>query len=120
MPSTSTRPRRSWVHKFGGALRGCGIAIRGQHSFWVHAVFALAVCLAGAFVQLQSWQWCAVIVCITAVFVAEMLNTALEELAKAVDLDFNPHIRDALDMGSAAVLLAAAGAVIVGAVVFLL
>ena len=79
-----------------------------------------AVLLAGAFVHLQSWQWCAVLVCIIAVFVAEMLNTALEELAKAVDLDFNPHIRDALDMGSAAVLLAAVGAVTVGAVVFLL
>ena len=53
------------------------------------------------------------------VLVAEMLNTAMEVLAKAVDPDVNPHVRDALDIGSAAVLLAAAGAVVVGGIVFL-
>lgn len=120
MANTSTRQPRSWARKFADALRGCAVAVRRQHSFWVHAVCAAAVLSAGACVHLQPWQWCAVLGCISAVFAAEMLNTALEQLAKAVDPDFNPYIRDALDMGSAAVLLAAAGAVAIGAVVFLL
>jgi diacylglycerol kinase (ATP) len=86
----------------------------------VHGVAAVAVLSAGAYVRLELWRWCAVLGCISAVFAAEMLNTALEQLAQAVDREFNPRIRDALDMGSAAVLLAAAGAVVIGAVVFLL
>jgi diacylglycerol kinase len=36
-----------------------------------------------------------------------------------VDAKYNPHVRDALDMGSAAVLLAAIASVILGALVFL-
>jgi diacylglycerol kinase (ATP) len=120
MADTSPRRPRTWRRKFGDALRGCGIAFRHQTSFWVHAVCAIAVLLAGLVVHLQPWQWCAVLLCIVAVLAAEMLNTALEQLAQAVDRDYNPHIRDALDMGSAAVLLAATGAVVIGAVVFLL
>ena len=52
--STSARRTRSWARKFGDALRGCGIAIRRQHSFWVHAVCAVAVLLAGACVPLAA------------------------------------------------------------------
>jgi diacylglycerol kinase len=40
-------------------------------------------------------------------------------LARAVDTDFHPRIRDALDMASAAVLVAALTAVAIGCVVFL-
>ncbi|MHB8969179.1 MAG: diacylglycerol kinase family protein [Pirellulaceae bacterium] len=120
MLATPTRSPRTWRRKFGDALRGCGVAVRDQHSLWVHLAFALGVTGAGVIAQLQSWQWCVVCLCITLVLVTEMLNTALEAMAKAVDPDINPHLRDALDMGSAAVLLAAAGAVAVGGIVFLL
>ncbi len=119
MTDTFSRQPRSWARKFADALRGCGVAVRHHRSFWVHAAFAVAVLSAGAYVGLEPWRWCAVVGCISAVFVAEMLNTALEQLARAVTSDFHPHVRDALDMGSAAVLLAAAGAVAVGVVVFL-
>jgi diacylglycerol kinase len=120
MATPSPRQPRSWARKFGDALRGCAVAFRHQSSFWVHAVCAVAVVVTGACVELRAWQWCAVLGCISAVFVAEMLNSALEQLAQAVDSHFNPHLRDALDMGSAAVLLAAVGAVAIGAIVFLL
>ncbi len=120
MASPFPRQPRSWTRKFGDALRGCGIAFRRQSSFWVHAGCAVAVLAAGLWRHLLAWQWCIVLLCIVAVLTAEMLNTALEQLAQAVDRDYNPHLRDALDMGSAAVLLAAAGAVVIGAVVFLL
>lgn len=120
MTSPFVRQPRSWARKFADALRGCGVAFRRQHSFWVHGICAVAVLGAGAYVGLEPWRWCAVIGCITAVVAAEMLNTALERLAKAVDPSFNPYLRDALDMGSAAVLLTAAGSVAMGAVVFLL
>ena len=118
-PAAATSSPRTWRRKFGDALRGCGVAVRDQRSFWVHLAFALVVPAAGVIAHLQSWQWSALCLCITLVLVAEMLNTALEALAKAVDPDVNPHLRDALDIGSAAVLLAAAGAAAVGGIVFL-
>ena len=76
--------------------------------------------VAGLALGVQAWQWCVLLLCISLVLVTEMFNTALEAMAKAIDPSVNPHIRDALDMGSAAVLLAAAGSVATGAIVFLL
>ena len=55
--------------------------------------------------------------CIAGVFAAELLNTALERLARSITREYRADIRDALDMASAAVLAAACGAAIVGALV---
>jgi diacylglycerol kinase len=80
---------------------------------------ALLVVVAGVVWNLDAWEWGIVGLCMIVVLVAELFNTALEELAKAVEPAFNPHIRDALDVASAAVLVAALGAVALGALVFL-
>jgi diacylglycerol kinase len=53
------------------------------------------------------------------VLTAELFNTAVEWLAKAVTRTEDPHIEAALDIASGAVLLAAAGAAIVGLLIFL-
>nr|MCU0875418.1 diacylglycerol kinase [Pirellulaceae bacterium] len=52
------------------------------------------------------------------VLTAEMFNSALEHLARAVDRSENRHLGSALDIGSAAVLTASIGASLVGALVF--
>jgi diacylglycerol kinase len=111
---------RSWVRKFADAFRGVAVAVHTNTSFWVHLPCAALVVVAGLVWNLEAWQWAVIGLCITMVLTAELLNTALEELAKAVDPTFNPHVRDALDVASGAVLMAALGAVALGALVFLL
>jgi diacylglycerol kinase len=96
------------------------LAICGERSFHVHLVFAVLVIVAATVLQVSRTDWCILLLCITIVFAAEMFNTALEHLAKAVDRSENRSIGTALEMGSAAVLLAAIGAVVVGCVVFAL
>ena len=81
--------------------------IRGHSSFWVHLPCAGLVAIAGMLWNLAAWEWAVVGLCVIVVLVAELFNTAMEELAKAVDPAFNPQIRDALDVASAAVLVAA-------------
>lgn len=118
----SPRPHdqpRTWRRAFANAFRGCWIAVRAERSFHVHVVCAAVVLAAAAAVGVQLWQWCLLVLAIALVGVAEMLNTALERLAKAVDVEENPHLRDALDIGSAAVVLAAGAAVVIGGIVFL-
>ncbi len=110
-------PDRSWRQKFRDAFRGVAFGVRDQSSFRVHFATAIAVLAAAAFLRLDRVQWCLLILSVSGVLVAEMFNTALEHLAKAVDRSHNPHIANALDIGSAAVLIAAFGAALVGAVV---
>ncbi len=110
-------PDRGWRQKFRDAFRGVWFGIHDQSSFCVHFAAALLVIVAAAALQLDRTQWCLLILSIGTVLVAEMFNTAFEHLAKAVDRSHNPHIANALDIGSAAVLLAAVAATITGALI---
>lgn len=110
---------RSWTAKFADAFRGVRDEIRTQSSFRVHFAAALAVVVAGLLLRVGFLEWSLLVLCITGVWVAEMFNTALEALARAVSEDAHPQIRLALDVASAAVLVASLGAAIVGALVLL-
>ena len=112
-------PQRTWYQKFRCAFRGLRLGVRGQSSFLVHFATAGAVLAAAALLRLDRTQWCVLMLCITIVLVAEMFNSALEHLARAVDRSENRHLGSALDIGSAAVLIAAMGASVVGSLVFL-
>ncbi len=107
-----------WCCKFACALRGVAVGIRGQNSFYVHLPAAALVVGAAAWLGVSQADWIALLLCITIVLSAELFNTAIEHLARAITRDEHPEIRDALDVASAAVLVAAIGASVVGAVVF--
>lgn len=110
--------RRTWRAKFGDAGRGTMLGLRGQSSFTVHLLCGGVVVAAAAALGLSRGEWCLLLLCIALVLSAEMFNTALEHLARAVDRKPNAEVAAALDVSSAAVLLAALGAAAVGALVF--
>ncbi len=112
------RHSRSWRAKFADAFRGVKLGIRGQSSFFVHFFIAAAVAAAGVSMNCSLVEWCLLAMCIAAVLVAEMFNSAIEALAKAVTGEFDEQIGTALDIGSGAVLLTAIGASIVGGIIF--
>jgi diacylglycerol kinase len=85
----------------------------------VHGTFVILVTIAAAVLGATLIEWCLLLLCMTVVLTAEMFNSALERLAKAVDRRENSHLAIALDIGSGAVLVAALGAALVGAIVLL-
>jgi len=111
------RPR-TWYHKFRDAFRGCKFGLRWQSSFAVHFFAAALVLLTARVLQVERWEWCVLLICITVVLTAEMVNSALEFLARAITSEVHPEIGRALDTGSAAVLVAAIGASVIGLAVF--
>jgi diacylglycerol kinase len=111
-------PQRGWTEKFGDAFRGVKIGVRGQISFWVHLFFAAGVIVAGMVLQMELPEWCLLTLCITLVLSAEMFNTALESMARAITDEVHPELGNALDIGSAGVLLSSLGAAVVGAMIF--
>ena len=113
------RPPSTWLQKFRCAFRGVTFAVHSQSSFAVHLAVAAAVVVAGLLLQVSLVEWCLLVLCIVAVVAAELANTAIEHLARAITDEHNEEIRDALDVTSGAVLLAAISAAIVGTLVFL-
>lgn len=110
---------RTWYEKFRDAFRGVRTGMRGQSSFQVHIGVAFIVIVAAALLHCTLAEWCILALCIGGVLTAEMINSAMEYLAKAIDDNHNPHLGDALDTGSAAVLFASLAAAVVGAMVLI-
>ncbi len=109
---------RPWKQKFADAFRGLREGARGNSSLAVHFLAAVATVSLAAALKMSTVEWCILLLCITGVFAAELFNSSLESLARAVTPQTNPHIRDALDIASGAVLAAGIGSVAVGLVLF--
>jgi diacylglycerol kinase len=118
MPLRRSTTPRSWSQKFADAFRGLSRAVRSQSSFGVHLGMATAVVATGAFVQVSPVEWCLLVLAIGLVLMAEIFNTAIESLARGPGSRRHPRLRDALDMASGGVLVAAITAAVVGAIVF--
>jgi diacylglycerol kinase len=107
--------RQSFAH----AMRGVRLLLRTERNFIIHALAAIAVVGLGWYVHLCQWEWVAVVLCIVNVMAIEAINTALEKLCDKVEPDHNPVIHDIKDIAAGAVLAVAAGAAIVGAIIFI-
>jgi len=93
---------RTWWEKFRDAFIGLRLGVRGQSSFFVHVSAAMVVIAVAAVLGCTLIEWCLLLLCIAGVLTTEMLNSALESMAKAITEDYNPHLAVALDVGSAA------------------
>lgn len=107
-----------WRRKFGYAFRGFATGVRGESSFYVHFTFAAAALACGAAFRISIAEWCVLFLAITGVLACEMFNSSLERLARAITHEKNQDLKAALDIGSTAVLMSAAGAVAVGLMIF--
>jgi diacylglycerol kinase len=115
---TVTPPPRGWLGKFADAFRGLFVAVTTQSSFAAHLPVAAVAVAAAVWFRIGPGEWCAVALAIGGVLAAEVFNTSLEELARAVGRYPDPGIRDALDCASAGVLVAVLAAVVVGLIIF--
>ena len=110
-------PERTWLAKFGDAFRGIARAVTSQSSFAVHFPVALLTLLVAWGLGVSLVEWCVLLGAIGTVIAAEVINTAIEFLAKAVTSDFDENVRDALDVASAGVFVTVITAVIIGSLV---
>jgi len=104
---------RSRIQSVRNAIRGTGLMLKSQHNAWIHATASVLILLIGSFFGLTPGEWCWLVIAIMAVWTAEALNTALEFLADIATGEFHPNVEKAKDVAAGAVLIAAAGAVVI-------
>jgi diacylglycerol kinase (ATP) len=119
-PGTPARPGllRRRMASFGHAFRGVGTALRSELHLQFHAVASAAVLGLGLYVGLSSTEWALVALAVAGVWAAELFNTAIETLTNLVSPGYHPLAGKTKDVAAAGVLLAAVGALAVGALVF--
>lgn len=103
---------------FGYALQGITLMLRTQHNAWLHLVASLLVMGSAVFYRLGPNEWCWLVVAMAMVWVAETMNTAVEYLCDVVSPHYSLAVKHAKDMAAGGVLMAAAGAAVIGAITF--
>jgi undecaprenol kinase len=116
-PNVESR-RCSWATAFRCAARGMIWGFRSQRNFAVHLTVAVVVVAAAMLLGATVIQWCLLVLSIATVLAAELFNTAIEHLARAITREQNDDVRNALDTAGGAVLLISIGAATVGGLVF--
>ena len=106
------------IQSFGFAFQGIKTLFEEEPNAIIHLAAALFAIALAFYFNISTIEWIIVILCIAAVFAAEMINTAVENLADAITLEIHPKIKKAKDVAAAAVLVLAIGAAIVGVIVF--
>lgn len=120
-PPIDTRelpPQGSLLWSFTWAFEGLVFALRTQRNMWIHVSAGLAALLGGLLVGLSRTELVLLMLTISLVLIAEMVNTALEAAIDAVVQDFRPLVKIAKDVAAGAVLVAAGNALVVGFLLF--
>ncbi|MBO9593323.1 MAG: diacylglycerol kinase family protein [Niabella sp.] len=107
------------LRSVGYAVSGLKTAFRSEQNFRIHAVAALTVVLLAFIFRVTVYEWGIIILCISAVTGAELINTAIEKICNLVHPQTDARVKQIKDISAAAVLLVAAGALIVGLLIFI-
>jgi diacylglycerol kinase len=110
---------RSFPQRLGFALRGLAHALRTQRSLKVQAAFLLVVLAVLIVWRPRPAWWALTLLASSTVLAAELLNTAIEQLADELHPQESRGIGLVKDCAAAAVLLAVLGALAVGVALLL-
>ena len=116
--STSRRRAPSLLESFNFAFEGVIHVLRTQRNLRIHFAVAAAVLIAAVAVGVDRLELIALLIAISFVLIAEMLNTALEAGIDVATTSFDPLAKLAKDIAAGAVLIATVNAVAVGYLVF--
>jgi diacylglycerol kinase len=110
---------RKHAISFINAFKGIWTAIVTQSNMRIHFAIASLVLFFAVYLKLPFEQIIDLVLAISLVMVAEMINTSMEFMCDAITLVHNENIKWAKDVSAGAVLVAAIFAALVGLMVFL-
>lgn len=108
------------IHKIGfkHAWEGMKYAFTTQPNFKVHSLVALAAIFVGLLLRLSRIEWLTLMFTICLVFVAEMINTAIESMTDLIEKKHHLKAKIAKDVSAGMVLVAAISSIIVALLLF--
>jgi diacylglycerol kinase (ATP) len=106
------------LDSFNYAFEGIIHVLRTQRNMRIHFAVAFIVLVAAIALNVTKLELIALLISITFVLIAEMLNTGLEAAIDIATTSFDPMAKLAKDIAAGAVLIASVNAVIVGYLVF--
>ena len=112
------RRRVSIVESFNWAFEGVIHVLRTERNMRIHFGLATAVLILAFSYGVTKLELMALLIAISFVLIAEMVNTAVEATIDLATTSFDPLAKIAKDIAAGAVLIAAVNAVVIGYLVF--
>ena len=106
------------LDSFNFAFEGIIHVLRTQRNMRIHFAIAFLVLVLALIVDVTKIELIALLLSVTFVLIAEMLNTAVEAAIDIATTSFDPMAKLAKDIAAGAVLIAAVNALAVGYIVF--
>ncbi|MEM6846422.1 MAG: diacylglycerol kinase family protein [Bacteroidota bacterium] len=107
------------IRSFRHAIDGLRVLFKEEHNARVHLIVTILVLVLGVVLDVSATEWLIIVLTIGIVFVTEILNTAIEDIADFISPQRDVRIKQIKDFGAAAVLLSAITAVVIGIIIFL-
>ncbi|MGH3062160.1 MAG: diacylglycerol kinase, partial [Gaiellaceae bacterium] len=106
------------IQSLNWAFEGVIHVLRTQRNMRIHFALATAVLILAFSYGVTKLELMALLVAISFVLIAEMVNTAIEATIDLATTSFDPLAKIAKDIAAGAVLIAAVNAIVVGYLVF--
>ena len=114
---------RKWKKKFADAFRGVADGVSEQNSFVLHIPCGLIVIVLAVFFRLKqsidTAQMCVLLLAVGAVIAAELFNSSIEWISRAIIKNYDEDVRKSLDIASGAVLAISFFSMVVGLIILL-
>jgi diacylglycerol kinase len=107
------------LKSFGYAISGLKLLFKYEHNLRIHLFAAVFTVIMGFIFKLTGIEWSIILIVISIVFIAEIINSSIEYLADFVSPEFSSLIKIIKDYAAAAVLIAAVFSIIIGLIIFL-
>jgi diacylglycerol kinase (ATP) len=115
---SARRPTPSIIESFNFAFEGVVHVLRTQRNLRIHFAIAVGVLIAALGFDVSRLELIALLLAISFVLIAEMINSAIEAAVDVASTSFDPLAKLAKDVAAGAVLIAAVNAVAIGYLVF--
>lgn len=109
---------KKFFRSFAYAYQGVRYALSSELNLRIHILAIIVVTLLGFCLSVNKTEWVMLIAMFGLVVVAELFNTAIEQLTNHVSPDFSKQAGLVKDIAAGAVLFAALIALIVGCIIF--
>lgn len=107
------------LKSFKHAFNGLKILIKEEHNSRIHLTATILVVTAGILFEISKFEWITITFAVGIVFIVEIINSSIENVADFVSPDKNEMIKKIKDLSASAVLISALIALIIGLIIFI-
>lgn len=110
---------RNLLESFNYAIQGVVYALRGQRNMKIHVLTGILVLILASVLNVSRMELIVLFLVVGMVIIAELFNTAVEEVVNLVTEEYHPLAAAAKNVAAGAVLVSAVVSVFVGYLIFI-